>query len=233
MPLRADRRQLRDLLFASVLLTLAVGPSPAASAHAQVLDAAPAPGEVLDAPPAEVALLFNEPVQPAGDGIVVEGPGGRVDRGDVAHGTGPDVLRVSLVPDLSPGTYTVSWSVVSADTHVVDGAHTFEIAGTATPPGATPPEGATPKQQAGGGPGQANAEGAGEPPFDAADLDPEGTEEAAVGTEADGVAWGLIAVLASAGAVSAAGGAWAIGRRGRAHGSDRPRRSRPTDAAAD
>jgi hypothetical protein len=59
---------------------------------------------------------------------VLDGNGKRVDKGDpqLDH-TDATQLVVSL-PQLAPGTYRVTWRVLSIDTHVTDGDFTFDVA---------------------------------------------------------------------------------------------------------
>ena len=54
--------------------------------------------------------------------------GKRIETGALEHPES-NVLTVSL-PGLAPGSYTVSWSVVSVDTHATDGHFTFTVKGS-------------------------------------------------------------------------------------------------------
>ena len=47
--------------------------------------------------------------------------------GGTAHCVSSTVLLVSL-PQLAPGTYKVTWRVLSVDTHVTEGDFTFDVA---------------------------------------------------------------------------------------------------------
>jgi copper resistance protein C len=58
------------------------------------------------------------------DGVRVDG------RDVVVSSADPRVLTVGL-PDLSPGTYTVTFRVLSVDGHVVEGSFPFSIAAPA------------------------------------------------------------------------------------------------------
>lgn len=108
--------------------TLLCGPG-GASAHAVLERSEPRAGSTLRTPPREVNLWFTENLEPAfstvrvvdAAGRRVEGADGRVDAGNPAR------LRITL-PPLPAGTYTVSWRVVSVDTHVTEGDVTFKIA---------------------------------------------------------------------------------------------------------
>ena len=117
------RRLLLLLLAALALLVTLAGP---ASAHAVLRSTTPTDGDALDAGPAEVSLEFNEPVSTTPGGVrVFNSEAVRVDRGD-ASAQGPNV-SVALEPDLAEGTYVVSYRVISADSHPVQGAFVFTI----------------------------------------------------------------------------------------------------------
>jgi methionine-rich copper-binding protein CopC len=75
-----------------------------------------------------VRIWFDGDLEPTFSTIAVHGPGGaRVDSG---HGrvdtTDPKLLEVD-VPQLAPGTYRVTWSVVARDGHRTSGDYTFTI----------------------------------------------------------------------------------------------------------
>jgi hypothetical protein len=118
-------------LAATLRLLLAVllsGVGAAAWAHAFLDHASPAVGATVAAPK-EVAIWFTEQPEPAFSAIeVTDNAGARVDQG----GTHPDPadakeLRVALKM-LKPGSYKVSWQVVSVDTHRTHGDFSFTVA---------------------------------------------------------------------------------------------------------
>jgi copper transport protein len=100
----------------------------AAFAHARLVISNPTPGAVLDALPATVDLVFSEPVTPAGRGINVYGPDGRLAQSGAARARG-DGLSVGLTGDLE-GTYAVVWTVIASDTHPSRGEFTFSVGHT-------------------------------------------------------------------------------------------------------
>jgi copper transport protein len=127
------------VLVALVGLLLLVAPP--ASAHAMLAGSDPAADAVLTAPPTTVDLVFNESITLLPDSVRVFGPDGtRVDAGTVAH-THNDAATagVAVRPDLPDGTYLVSYRVVSADSHPVEGAYTFVIGHPSRTPAAAPP----------------------------------------------------------------------------------------------
>ena len=112
-------------LVACVLGTCAAS---AVRAHAFLDHASPAVGSSVPAPPPLVTLWFTQELEPAFSSVTVTNEAGeRVDLGNnqIAQGS-PAELQIGLKP-LPPGTYLVSWHVVSVDTHPTEGTFTFEI----------------------------------------------------------------------------------------------------------
>jgi len=115
----------RWIAIAVALIALAV--APAAAAHATLTKTSPENGAVLRRSPATVVLRFNEAVETAFGSIRVYNCGGqRVDAGKI---TRPNERSVSVRAggQLPRGTYTVTWRVISADSHPVAGAFTFSV----------------------------------------------------------------------------------------------------------
>jgi len=99
-----------------------------ARAHAFLDHATPAVGSKVRGPPAEVKLWFTEQLEPAFSTVqVLDRSGKRVDKADgKVDPAEPMVLQVSL-PTLAPGSYRVTWRVLSVDTHVTEGDFTFDV----------------------------------------------------------------------------------------------------------
>lgn len=108
-------------------LSVLIMASPAA-AHAVLVSSSPADGAIVKHAPARVTATFDEPVGVSSDSLRVFSPGGaRVDTGGTVHGSKPSQITIGLDTGLGRGTYTVSWHVISADSHPVQGAFTFSI----------------------------------------------------------------------------------------------------------
>jgi copper transport protein len=108
-----------------VLITLALlaagGP---AWAHAVLVETTPADGARLEAPPPDVRLRFNETVAPVS--LRMLGPDGQaLPLPDPVSEN--ELLRIPLPADLPPGSYVVSYRVVSADGHPVAGSVLFGV----------------------------------------------------------------------------------------------------------
>ncbi|WP_409470994.1 copper resistance CopC/CopD family protein [Streptomyces sp. HC307] len=118
-------RSLVLLLLAAAGLLLA-GAAPA-SAHAALTGSDPQQGAVVDKAPTQVSLTFSETVSLSDDSLRVLDPKGkRADTGAARNVSGT-TYAVKLHSGLPDGTYTVTYQVVSADSHPVAGAYTFSI----------------------------------------------------------------------------------------------------------
>ncbi|MDQ1437512.1 MAG: copper transport protein [Acidimicrobiaceae bacterium] len=120
----------RPRLLAAVVVAFAVAPAwlAAADAHALVRETRPSADQTVTQPPTRVFMRFNEPVEIAFGAIrVYDTDGHRVDRGKARHVAGGDTVAVDLKPGLDQGTYTVTWRVVSADSHPIHEAFVFHV----------------------------------------------------------------------------------------------------------
>lgn len=122
----APRLRILVLLLLAAACALLAGAGPA-SAHAALTGSDPQQGAVVDKAPAQVSLTFSESVSMDDDSLRVLDPKGkRVDDGGPS-GTGGTTYSVKLHAGLPDGTYTVTYQVVSADSHPVAGAYTFSV----------------------------------------------------------------------------------------------------------
>ena len=117
------KSRLRLLIVAGVLAT----PAPA-RAHAFLDHADPRVGSTVSSPPAALTLTFTEPIEAAFSRVeVTDTAGKRIEAGPLQH-PAPATITVSL-PGLAPGSYTVTWAVVSVDTHPTEGHFAFVVKG--------------------------------------------------------------------------------------------------------
>ena len=113
------------LAIAVALAALVVVPS--AYAHAILQKSAPSNNSVARTSPSTVSLQFNEAVETAFGSIrVYDCGGGRVDSGKIVRPSKSSVA-VKIDRKLGQGTYTVTWRVISADSHPVAGAFVFNV----------------------------------------------------------------------------------------------------------
>jgi len=113
----------------ALALAFASTACPSVAAHAFLDHATPAVGSAVREAPAQIKLWFTQRLEPAFSTVQVQDHAGkRVDKGDVqVGGADRDLMSVSVQP-LEPGTYRVTWRVLSVDTHVSQGDFTFDIA---------------------------------------------------------------------------------------------------------
>jgi copper transport protein len=100
-----------------------------ASAHAYLIRTVPAASGVLDSPPSNVALTYDEAVEPRFAIISVTDTSGRLQTaGPVSRSpANPDTLVVPLRPHLPEGWYLIYWRAISVDGHPVQGAFTYAV----------------------------------------------------------------------------------------------------------
>src|SRR5271166_1833599 len=137
MQLRQPRAAASLLAGALAICVLALGAgAPAALAHAQLLGTSPESGATVKAQPPEVIFKFNQNVGGTLGAVrVYDAQGSEVDNLAVSH---PDAnehwMGVGLRPGLPDGTYTATYRVISADTHIVYGGVVFNIGRPGTAP---------------------------------------------------------------------------------------------------
>jgi hypothetical protein len=106
------------------LATVLIGAATAANAHARLDHAVPAVGSTVAASPSQVTLYFSESLEPKFSGGEVRNTAGaRVDHGQSVSGK---VMHLS-VGGLAAGRYTVTWHVLSVDTHKTEGSFSFTV----------------------------------------------------------------------------------------------------------
>lgn len=97
-------------------------------AHAALVSTEPPDSSVVATSPERLTLRFNEPVSPLVVRLIA--PDGRAR--DVSVVTRDEVITVAPPAGLGPGTYVLSWRVISSDGHPVGGSAIFSI-GTPSP----------------------------------------------------------------------------------------------------
>lgn len=121
---------MHKIIVTLAVVAVALGAASAAWAHAFLHHASPAVGSSVATAPAVVTLWFTQDLEPAFSEVTVTNQAGqRVDLGNARiPPSSPAELQIGLKP-LPPGTYLVSWHVVSVDTHPTEGTFTFEVGG--------------------------------------------------------------------------------------------------------
>jgi len=122
------RRGAVSLLTALVFVLLLAAPG---SAHAELESTSPANGQRLDTAPTKITMTFSESVNLVDGGIhLLKGGGLTVTTPDPT--VDGHTVSWRMPAHLANGAYVVSWRVVSADGHPIDGAFAFGI-GAAAP----------------------------------------------------------------------------------------------------
>ncbi len=117
-------------IIAAIMAGMIAGLPIGAFAHAFLDHASPAVGSTVPTAPAVITLWYTQQLEPAFSSMTVTDQAGRrVDLGNAqVPASHPDQLQVGLSA-LPPGTYAVSWHVVSVDTHPTQGSFTFTVRG--------------------------------------------------------------------------------------------------------
>lgn len=138
------------LAFLAVLtLTLLIPLSPAA-AHDAVTGTSPEDGQDLEAVPETVDIIFTDTPLTLGSQIRVEDDQGENWAAGEVEITG-NTASQALEPEIPAGEYTVTWRVVSSDSHPIEGTFGFavaEAAADASPSASTPAAGQSPTASA-------------------------------------------------------------------------------------
>jgi len=135
-PSSRPRRMSTLLLVLALVGASALASAPSALAHAQLLGTSPLSGSTVATQPKEVIFKYNQDVGGTLGAVrVYNAKGEEVDNLDVSHPEGQEHwMGVGLKPGLPDGTYTATYRVISADTHIVYGGFVFSIGH----PGAAP-----------------------------------------------------------------------------------------------
>ncbi len=145
--MRSIRRQLLSavlgvFVFAAAVLGIA-GP---ASAHDAAESSSPAQGATVATPPEKVSVTFNKNPLGIGSQFSVKDATG-AEWADGAVEIVDNVASQKLMAGAPAGAYTVTWRVVSSDSHPIEG--TFGFTATAAVAGAAPTAAATSATAAG------------------------------------------------------------------------------------
>ncbi|MDQ4503941.1 copper resistance protein CopC [Sinomonas sp. ASV322] len=120
-------RTLTTLARAAAVIAAAAAlalPAAAANAHDVLESTNPANGSTVAAVPAAVELTFDHTPIAIGTKVVVKDPSGT----DVASGEArvvDNTVTQAIKPGAPAGAYTVTWRVVSSDSHPIEGTFTF------------------------------------------------------------------------------------------------------------
>lgn len=115
----------RPLVVAAVAAAAILLGAPAAVAHAALVSTTPADGAQLGQEPRSVALEFNQTIGTPAYVVVTAPDGSHLQKGD------PNVVDEKVTQSVSrsgtAGEYSISYRVVSADGHPVEGTTTYTV----------------------------------------------------------------------------------------------------------
>lgn len=115
---------LAAVVFAGALLTTALSSAVPAYAHDAAEGSSPSDGEVVASVPAKVSVTFNNNPLGLGASISVKDSSG-AEWADGGVQIVDNVASQSLRPGAPAGAYSVSWRVVSSDSHPIEGTFSF------------------------------------------------------------------------------------------------------------
>ncbi|MEQ1559733.1 MAG: copper resistance CopC family protein [Methyloglobulus sp.] len=97
-------------------------------AHAIMVKSQPVGDSTVAESPKQIDVWFNDKVGSEYKALaVIDSAGKRVDNKDIGQETFDQSHIYVTVPQLTPGTYTVRYRVVSLDTHIVTGKYKFTL----------------------------------------------------------------------------------------------------------
>jgi methionine-rich copper-binding protein CopC len=120
---------IRNALLSASVAVLALGSTPPAFAHSELVGSVPAANESASGSPSELRLSFSEPVEQAFAKVRVTGPDKQPVKLSKPSLDPADnkVVVVGVDKPLAAGTFAVEWSVVSTDGHKSSGSYTFDV----------------------------------------------------------------------------------------------------------
>lgn len=114
----------------TALLVIMVDTS-TAQAHTELLAASPEAGSELGERPDEIVLTFDEPIEPAGDALVLTDGDGVEHELEAEVGPEPNQLRSDVPEEVVVGQQLLSWRFISGDGHVQEDELEFVVAAPA------------------------------------------------------------------------------------------------------
>ncbi len=120
------RSRLRAAVVLAVVVTALLAGAAPAFAHTRLLSSDPTDGASLPTPPEQVALTFNENMQPAFSTLTVVGPDGTAYQSGPVTASGGTV-STAVLPLGPAGRYEIGYRVVSDDGHPVSGSVAFTL----------------------------------------------------------------------------------------------------------
>lgn len=118
---------MQKIMMLLIAALLSCGLTAGAQAHAFLDHAVPGVGTSMQGAPSELELKFTEDLVLAFSGVSLKAEGGAAVPVGKPTLSPANTLHVRLAHPLKPGTYLVSWHVVSVDTHRTSGTYKFTV----------------------------------------------------------------------------------------------------------
>ncbi|MCA1554243.1 MAG: copper resistance protein CopC, partial [Chloroflexi bacterium] len=127
-------RALKHLRMLALAVLMCAISATLASAHGSLIHAEPKPNAHLADAPRAVTLTFDEELDRRFSGVhVLDANQNVVDAGDLSISDDRKQMHISLLPNLTAGTYTVAYrTLTSVDGHITPGVYVFFVGSTAT-----------------------------------------------------------------------------------------------------
>lgn len=97
----------------------------AAMAHSKLERAEPGQGAVVDASPENITMAFDTKIEKLSTFKLFNDAGEEIEKGDIVV-DGPE-MTAALTESLENGDYVVKWTIIGADSHVVEGEYGFTV----------------------------------------------------------------------------------------------------------
>ena len=115
------------LLPVAIGLTLALGFSPVALAHAVLMKSNPQANGSVPGPDVPVSLTFNSRVDQSRSTIVLEKPDHSTFQVRILSDPSSPQTLVGRLSSIKPGPYKLHWQVLAVDGHITRGVINFEV----------------------------------------------------------------------------------------------------------
>ena len=103
-----------------------------AAAHAELVSSVPAKGSTVPASSAPIVLTFSEGMQPTSHADLLAPSGAKLGTATVDPA---DTTKLTFTPGspLDPGVWTVKWTSIALDGHLLRDQYTFTVSAAASP----------------------------------------------------------------------------------------------------
>ena len=95
--------------------------------HVELDASYPEADAVLSEAPTEIWLQFSVITDMERSSFSVQGPGGKVELGDISAGEEPEMIKAEVKGEMPPGDYRVAWVGAPLEDHAVQGRFNFSI----------------------------------------------------------------------------------------------------------